>query len=81
MPQNNVSLFIICSLMAKHEIIPCERCGTPIECKANAYTKCQCSVVRLDLNEVQYISELFDGCLCAGCLFELQEEYRTVGSS
>jgi hypothetical protein len=62
--------------MAKHEIIPCERCGAPIECKANSYTKCQCSVVHLDLNEVQYISENYDSCLCAKCLFELQQEYR-----
>lgn len=65
-------------LMVKHEIIPCERCGTRIECKANSYTKCQCSVVQLTINEVQYISELYDGCLCAKCLFELQNEYREV---
>jgi hypothetical protein len=62
--------------MTKHEVIPCERCGTPIECKANSYTKCQCSVVQLNINEVQYISEHYDGCLCAKCLFELQEEYK-----
>nr|WP_232325579.1 cysteine-rich CWC family protein [Pedobacter panaciterrae] len=67
--------------MAKHEIIPCERCGTPIECKANSYTKCQCIVVQLNLNEVQYISELHDGCLCAKCLFELQQEYRDAVAS
>ena len=68
-------------LMTKHEIIPCERCGSAIECKANAYTKCQCSVVQLNLNEVQYISELYDGCLCAKCLFELQLEYRETVAS
>ena len=62
--------------MTKHEIIRCDRCGTGIECKANSYTKCQCSVVQLSINEVQYISELYDGCLCAKCLFELQQEYR-----
>lgn len=62
--------------MAKHEIIPCERCGAAIECKANAYTKCQCSVVYLSLNEVQYIGEHFDSCLCAKCLSELQLEYQ-----
>lgn len=61
---------------SKHEIIACERCGTAIECKANAYTKCQCSVVQLTINEVQYVSELYDGCLCAKCLLELQQEYR-----
>lgn len=61
--------------MNKHEIIPCERCGNRIECKANSYTKCQCTTVQLNLNEVQYVSENFDGCLCAACLFDLKNEY------
>ncbi len=64
------------SLMTKHEIIRCERCGKSMECKANAFTKCQCSKVPLNLNEVQYISENYEGCMCAGCLVELKEEYR-----
>ncbi|MGZ3762892.1 MAG: cysteine-rich CWC family protein [Mucilaginibacter sp.] len=62
----------------KHEIISCERCGARIECKANAYTKCQCSAVQLNLNEVQYISEHYEGCMCAACLLDLQREYREV---
>ncbi|MBS1531408.1 MAG: cysteine-rich CWC family protein [Bacteroidetes bacterium] len=61
----------------KHEIICCERCRSSFECKANAVTKCQCSQVQLTLNETQYISEMFDGCLCAGCLRELQREYNS----
>lgn len=61
--------------MLKHEVIPCERCGTRIECKANSYTKCQCSKVQLNLNEVQYVSDLYEGCLCAGCLLQLKQEY------
>jgi hypothetical protein len=64
--------------MTKHEIISCERCGGNIECKANAYTKCQCSVVQLNLNEVQYISENYEGCMCAACLLALQLEYREM---
>jgi hypothetical protein len=64
--------------MAKHEIIPCERCSTGIECKANASLKCQCNAVQLDLNEMQYISEQYEGCLCAQCLLALQEEYRVI---
>ncbi|MXV15276.1 hypothetical protein GS398_08180 [Pedobacter sp. HMF7056] len=62
--------------MTKHEIISCERCRTRIECKANSFTKCQCSTVRLSLNETQFISERFDGCLCAHCLLELQQAYK-----
>jgi len=60
----------------KHEIIRCDRCNAPFECKANSFTKCQCSTVQLTLNEVQYVSELYEGCLCAACLLHLQQEYR-----
>ncbi|HVW98557.1 MAG TPA: cysteine-rich CWC family protein [Mucilaginibacter sp.] len=62
--------------MTKHEIIGCERCGVRMECKANAYTKCDCSKVQLNLNEVQYIAERYEGCMCPNCLQELQQEYR-----
>jgi len=59
----------------KHEIIRCERCNAPFECKANKFTQCQCAAVPLTLNETQYISEMYDGCLCASCLRVLQQEY------
>jgi hypothetical protein len=64
------------SMHPKHEIIRCERCGAAFECKANSFTKCQCSVVPLTLNETQYISENYEGCLCAGCLMEVKKEYE-----
>ena len=60
-------------LHPKHEIIRCERCSAPFECKANSFTKCQCSVVPLTLNETQYVSENYEGCLCAG-MFDGSEE-------
>ncbi|WP_325388375.1 cysteine-rich CWC family protein [Mucilaginibacter sp.] len=62
----------------KHEIVSCERCSSPFECKANSFTKCQCTTVQLTLNETQYIAELYDGCLCAGCLMELKKEYQVM---
>jgi len=62
----------------KHEIVRCERCGAPFECKANSFTKCQCTTVQLTLNETQYISEMYDGCLCAGCLLVLQKEHQDI---
>ncbi|MFC6100076.1 cysteine-rich CWC family protein [Olivibacter domesticus] len=60
----------------KHEIVACERCYTLIECRANSYAKCQCSIVDLSINEMQFISEQYDGCLCAKCLGELKEQYH-----
>jgi hypothetical protein len=61
---------------SKHEIIRCERCSAAFECKANKFSQCQCSTVQLSINEVQHISELYDGCLCANCLLVLQQEYQ-----
>lgn len=65
----------------KHEIIQCERCRSAFECKANTVTKCQCTQVPLTLNETQYVSEIYDGCLCAGCLMALKEEYGSLLNS
>lgn len=62
--------------MSKHEIIGCERCGAKIECKANSFTKCQCSEVQLTLNELEHISNQYEECLCANCLVILQQEYQ-----
>ncbi|RYE28411.1 MAG: hypothetical protein EOP42_16950 [Sphingobacteriaceae bacterium] len=62
--------------MSKHEIIGCERCGARIECKANSFTKCQCSEVQLTLNEMEYIANCYEACLCANCLIELQHVYQ-----
>jgi hypothetical protein len=66
------------SIHQKHEIVRCERCQSPFECKANSFTKCQCAKVQLSLNETQYVSELYDGCLCAACLLTLRGEYQTM---
>ena len=64
--------------MIKHEIVRCERCQSAFECKANSFTKCQCAKVHLTLNETQYVSELYDGCLCAACLLNLQLIYSKI---
>ena len=64
------------SMYQKHEIVACEACGTLMECRANAYSKCACSAVELSVAEVQYISELFDACLCPACLRRLKQEYH-----
>ncbi|RVU02009.1 hypothetical protein EOD41_08645 [Mucilaginibacter limnophilus] len=61
---------------SKHEIIRCERCNGAFECKANSFTKCDCAKVPLTLNETQYISEQYDGCLCNQCLLIIKQEYH-----
>lgn len=64
--------------MLKHEVIDCERCANKIECKVNAIRNCQCSTIQLNLNELQYVSEHYGGCLCVDCLIQLKDEYHNL---
>lgn len=64
--------------MSKHEWVPCERCHQAIECKSNAFTRCDCASIYLTVNEVQWISEQYEGCLCNACLKNLQQEYQQL---
>lgn len=59
----------------KHEIIACARCGSAIECRANASAKCMCGTIVLSVEEMQYMSERYDACLCTTCLRTLKDEY------
>jgi len=34
--------------------------------------------VPLTLNETQYVSENYEGCLCADCLLAVKEEYKQM---
>jgi hypothetical protein len=62
--------------ISKHEILLCEHCHVPFECKANSSTYCQCTQVELTLEEAEYISERYDSCLCAKCLSDLKHTYH-----
>ena len=57
--------------MPKHEQIPCPRCGTEFECKSGSYTICHCSDINLSKDQMAYINEHWQGCLCHQCLREL----------
>ncbi|PWJ40852.1 cysteine-rich CWC family protein [Sediminitomix flava] len=60
--------------MPSHETKKCLRCGAGFECKAGNITQCQCFTVQLTKEEMEYVSEKYDECLCASCLKALQEE-------
>lgn len=51
----------------------CERCGNIISCTASDH--CFCHTIHLNLNEMQYVSELYKGCLCLQCLADLKTAY------
>lgn len=59
----------------KHEIISCERCGADMECKANNFSRCDCTTVPISINEAQFISERYESCLCVRCLLDLKHDY------
>lgn len=63
-------------LRVKHELVYCPRCNTRFECKVGSVLICQCSTVKLNEVERNYIRERYDDCLCAGCMREMRAEYH-----
>ncbi|WP_461081844.1 cysteine-rich CWC family protein [Spirosoma flavus] len=63
------------NLKPEHEPTNCPRCGGSFACRADTIGLCQCQVVRLTEDQRQYVSSLFQGCLCANCLRALGSEY------
>lgn len=62
--------------MIKHEEKYCPRCKTKFECKTGSIMLCQCSTVKLNYEELNYINGKYDDCLCAKCMTELRAEYQ-----
>lgn len=62
--------------MIKHEIKYCPRCETAFECKVGSILLCQCTAVRLEDDERDYINSQYDECLCADCMKILKSEYH-----
>jgi hypothetical protein len=61
--------------MIKHEDKYCPRCNTVFECKAGSIALCQCSTIKLSVEERVYVESKFEDCLCIDCLVTLQKEY------
>ena len=59
----------------KHDRVICPRCGTVYECKIGSINLCQCTSAQLTQEQREYISSLYQECLCTGCLMVLQAEY------
>lgn len=59
-----------CSIYMKHEIKNCPCCGDSFECKVGSITQCQCWAVQLDEEELQFIREKYETCLCAKCMIQ-----------
>ncbi|WP_405517012.1 cysteine-rich CWC family protein [Spirosoma sp. KNUC1025] len=66
------------SSACKHDESVCPRCAVVYECRVGRITSCQCMSVKLTEEQRQYVSSLFNGCLCANCLLTLQTEYMEI---
>ncbi|MBZ9729900.1 cysteine-rich CWC family protein [Salegentibacter sp. JZCK2] len=62
--------------MIKHEEKYCPRCKTEFECKVGSIQLCQCSDIKLENKELEYIRGLYENCLCARCMKELKTEFH-----
>ena len=61
--------------MPQHEFKTCLRCNNVFQCKAGDIAQCQCSNIRLSIEERAFIEERYKDCLCANCLLQLKSQY------
>lgn len=60
----------------KHEEKYCPKCKVAFECKVGSILLCQCSTVRLNHAELEFIQSKYDDCLCADCMKALKAEFH-----
>ena len=60
----------------KHETKACPRCNSHFECKSGSILLCQCQMVVLSPEQLEYINFKFDDCLCAKCLLAVRAEFN-----
>ena len=59
----------------KHEKKNCCRCDSFFECKVGDIANCQCTQMTLSLEEISFMEEMYDDCLCANCIYEMKRRY------
>ena len=59
----------------KHEKKSCCRCDEEFECKVGDIANCQCALTKLTIEEIAFMEEMYDDCLCANCIYELKRRY------
>lgn len=62
--------------MSDHEQVFCPRCDADFQCKVGSISLCQCTAVKLSVEEIQYIREHYEECLCVGCMLEMKKQYN-----
>jgi hypothetical protein len=59
----------------KHEKKHCARCNSNFECKVGDIGNCQCSAIQLSAEEIAFLKEMYDDCLCMNCIYELKRRH------
>lgn len=52
----------------------CSRCYKTFECNANNIEACECSQIKPNEKELNFIKENFYDCVCLYCLKEIQSQ-------
>lgn len=61
--------------MPNHETKSCPRCNQPFECKVGNISLCQCSSIALTAEEMAFIEDKYQDCLCGNCLKDIKNKY------
>jgi hypothetical protein len=61
--------------MPSHEAKNCPRCNNLFECKVGDISHCQCSGIKLSVEERAFVEQRYSDCLCEKCLYELKNKY------
>ncbi|NBW39361.1 MAG: hypothetical protein EBR30_30940 [Cytophagia bacterium] len=60
---------------SKHEPKICPRCKTSFICKVGDVANCQCSRIRLSIDEQNHLAEQYGDCLCFSCMKAEQQTF------
>lgn len=62
----------------KYETKACPRCAREFECKSGSILLCHCQTILITPEQLEYISNQYDDCLCHSCLLDLRTEYNKL---
>lgn len=57
----------------------CPRCKTLFECQHDNLSDCHCGTVTLDKQQLAYIGNHYNNCLCNSCLQEIKYGFYAFG--
>lgn len=56
----------------------CPRCSADFDCREDSVLECDCVHVILSPQQIEFLAENYNGCLCVECLREIQQDFEPV---